>query len=222
MHDCPTRSPSRFSASGGSPPKNRNSVSGPIPVVLRIVRLTQKQLSAFEKMRLQAELGNISGLGELIGLTPPISGSCLCGSVSYVCLKAPVWSVNCHCSACQKLSGAPYVSAFSVPTDSFGLTGDTTIFLRSSDAGHVVTTTHCATCGTRVFAQSAGARHLVNVFASTLTDTSAFITSILLKPCSGQIAQKLASIFKRCRKLAEPAICFGPHGHAKQCLSPAT
>jgi hypothetical protein len=104
-----------------------------------------------------------------------MQGCCLCGRARYLCQQAPIWSVNCHCCACQKLSGAPYVSAFSVPADSFEMIGDRTTFIRSSASGHLVTTTHCAACGTRIFAQSARASHLVNVFASTLIDSSTFV-----------------------------------------------
>lgn len=73
------------------------------------------------------------------------------------------------------LSGAPYVSAFSVPVDSFVAKGETIAFQRISDAGHIVTTTHCANCGSRVHAQSAGATHLVNVFAATMANSSGFV-----------------------------------------------
>ena len=111
----------------------------------------------------------------LEAMTPPITGSCLCGQVSFVCSKSPVWSVNCHCRACQQLSGAPYVSAFSVVADSFRATGETLRFQRKSETGHLVTTTHCAKCGSRVHAQSSGATHLMNVFASALTESSTFV-----------------------------------------------
>lgn len=111
----------------------------------------------------------------LEAMKPPIKGSCLCRQVSFICEKAPVWSVNCHCRSCQQLSGAPYVSAFSVPADSFQLLGETVQFQRQSDTGHLVTTTHCANCGSRIHAQSSGATHLMNFFASTLTDASNFV-----------------------------------------------
>jgi len=110
----------------------------------------------------------------LARMTPPIEGSCLCGAVTYVCSAPPFWSVNCHCRACQKLSGAPYVSAFSVPADGFSAAGERAAFRRASDSGHEVTTWHCAACGTRMFAQSAGATGHINIFASTLADATAF------------------------------------------------
>ena len=111
----------------------------------------------------------------LEAMKPPITGSCLCGQVQFTCSMSPVWSVNCHCRSCQQLSGGPYVSAFSVLVESFRLNGDTMQFVRTSDAGHLVTTTHCASCGSRVHAQSSGAMHLMNFFASTLTDSSNFV-----------------------------------------------
>ncbi|MXP30846.1 hypothetical protein GRI94_17395 [Erythrobacter jejuensis] len=94
--------------------------------------------------------------------------------MSYVCSKPPVWSCSCHCKACQKLSGAPFVSAFSVPSASVEISGETISFTRESDAGNRVRTSSCAHCGTRVFAQSDGAKHLINIFAGTLSDPSGF------------------------------------------------
>ena len=111
----------------------------------------------------------------LEAMKPPIVGSCLCGQVSFVCSNAPIWSVNCHCRSCQQLSGAPYVSAFSVLAECFQAVGETVCFKRQSDAGYEVATTHCAHCGSRVHAQSSGASYLMNVFASTLSDSSGFI-----------------------------------------------
>jgi hypothetical protein len=124
-----------------------------------------------------------------VGLNPPFSGTCICGEVKYICSKAPVWSVNCHCRACQKLSGAPYVSAFSVPAGSVELTGDLTSFIRTAASGNEVTTSVCSQCGTRICAQSAGATHLLNIFAATLDDQSGFapISNVYLSEAVGWI-----------------------------------
>jgi len=107
-------------------------------------------------------------------LAPPLLGSCLCGDFSYVCSSTPVWSVNCHCRCCQKLSGAPWVSAFAMPAEHFAFTGDVHPFHRLADSGAKVTTSHCARCGARMFAQSSGNPAHVNIFATTLDDPSAF------------------------------------------------
>ena len=120
----------------------------------------------------------------------PITGGCLCGEFAYECSNTPIWSVNCHCKACQKSSGAPYVSAFSVPRNSFEITkGDTITFSRKAESGHVVITFLCATCGTRLFAQSEGNKKLVNIFAPTLDDTTHFtaVSNVYLSEAAGWI-----------------------------------
>jgi hypothetical protein len=40
-------------------------------------------------------------------MTAPFSGRCACGSIRYVCVRAPVAMLNCHCQDCQRSSGAP-------------------------------------------------------------------------------------------------------------------
>ncbi|MCE3288216.1 MAG: glutathione-dependent formaldehyde-activating [Caulobacter sp.] len=125
----------------------------------------------------------------LAAMKPPFEGGCLCGAVRYVCAAAPVWSVNCHCNACQKLSGAPFVSAFSVPAGTVEISGETHAYHRDAEAGHRVQTHHCARCGGRVWAQSAGNTALVNLFAATLDDPSVFaaLSNVYLSEAAGWI-----------------------------------
>jgi len=111
---------------------------------------------------------------ELSAMAPPLEGGCLCGAVSYVVTATPIWSGHCHCRACQKLSGAPFVSAFSVPAAAFSCQGEIHQFQRQAASGNLVTTSHCAACGARIFAQSTGNTSMVNVLATTLRDASVF------------------------------------------------
>jgi hypothetical protein len=111
---------------------------------------------------------------ELSTMTPPLEGGCLCGALTYVVSATPIWSGHCHCGACQKLSGAPFVSAFTVPASAFSCQGKVRRFQRLAASGNRVTTTHCAACGARIFAQSTGNTSMVNVFATALRDTSVF------------------------------------------------
>ena len=135
-------------------------------------------------------------LRPLQALVPPIEGGCVCGAVAYVCTAVPVWSGNCHCRSCQKLSGGPFVSAFSVPAESFSLQGETTAFRRTAESGHLVTTTHCASCGARVCAQSAGNTALVNVFAATLRDVAAYtpISNVYLSEAAHWVTPPAAPV----------------------------
>ena len=43
-------------------------------------------------------------------MTALFSGGCACGSIRYVCARAPVAMLNCHCRDCQRSSGAPFAS----------------------------------------------------------------------------------------------------------------
>ena len=114
-------------------------------------------------------------LVELKKMVPPFEGGCLCESFRYRCTEIPVWSCNCHCHSCQKLSGSPFVSAFSVRTTAFEiLSGETVAFERKADSGNAVKTHHCKRCGTRLFAERTGNAEMIGVFASTLDDPSTF------------------------------------------------
>ena len=56
-------------------------------------------------------------------MTAPFSGGCACGSIRYVCARAPVAMLNCHCRDCQRSSGAPFASGFIVLTSDVEITG---------------------------------------------------------------------------------------------------
>jgi hypothetical protein len=117
----------------------------------------------------------IDRLNEALGaMTPPLDGACICGAVTYMASATPIWSGHCHCHECQKLSGAPFVSAFSVPADSFSIQGPTREIQRRGGSGARVSTYHCAACDARMFAQSARDTSIVSIFASTLRDPSVF------------------------------------------------
>ncbi len=111
---------------------------------------------------------------ELSSMAAPLEGACLCGAVTYVCASVPVWSGHCHCRECQMLSGAPFVSAFSVEVRAFKVLGGVQQFRRRAASGGEVTTSHCAACGTRLFAQSTANPPLVSIFATTLRDPRIF------------------------------------------------
>jgi hypothetical protein len=127
---------------------------------------------------------------ELSAMIPPLEGDCLCGAVTYVVSATPIWSGHCHCRACQKLSGAPFVSAFSVPAAAFSCQGKVRRFRRPAASGSLVTTNHCAACGARIFAQSTGNTSIVSVFASTLRDPRVFrpVGNVYLSDAASWIA----------------------------------
>jgi hypothetical protein len=106
----------------------------------------------------------------------PFEGGCICGAFRYRCSKPPFWSSNCHCKACQKLTGSSFSTAFTVKTSGFELlSGEALRFERLADSGDTVTVVRCATCGAWVYAERANAPEYRSILASTLDDTSEFV-----------------------------------------------
>ncbi|WP_415907840.1 GFA family protein [Oleiharenicola sp. Vm1] len=48
----------------------------------------------------------------------PISGSCLCGQVTYEVTGTPLRFLYCHCRSCQKSSGSLHAANLAFPGDS--------------------------------------------------------------------------------------------------------
>ena len=109
-----------------------------------------------------------------MSLNPPFSGGCLCGAVSYRVTAEPVAKVQCHCTDCQKVSGATAVSLYLVPRDALTAEGDMTEFEKTGDSGHKARMTFCAKCCTRLFGFPDAAPHLVTVTAMSLDEPEAF------------------------------------------------
>ncbi|MBI1252126.1 MAG: aldehyde-activating protein [Alphaproteobacteria bacterium] len=112
----------------------------------------------------------------LRAMPAPFEGGCFCGAFRYRCSKPPFWSSNCHCRACQKLTGSSFSTAFTVKADGFEvLSGEAFKFDRVAESEDVVTVTRCATCGVWVFAERASKPEYRSILASTLDDASKFV-----------------------------------------------
>lgn len=109
-------------------------------------------------------------------MSVPIEGGCLCGAVRYKCTDAPIWSANCHCKSCQKLTGSSFSTAFTVKTECFGVNdGDTIEFDRKAESGQTVTIVRCKRCGTWIFSKRSGNSEFRSILASTLDKPENFV-----------------------------------------------
>lgn len=79
------------------------------------------------------------------------TGGCLCGAVRYKCSAEPVWSGNCHCRDCQKLSGGAYIPTLFVPENLVTISGEVKYYEKNGDSGHRVRRGFCPTCGSQLF-----------------------------------------------------------------------
>ena len=75
------------------------------------------------------------------------TGGCLCGNVRYKVTGKTLGSMLCHCSMCQRFSGAPMLEGTTFPADAFSLTrGEPKIYRSSAIAERGF----CADCGSPI------------------------------------------------------------------------
>lgn len=107
-----------------------------------------------------------------------LTGGCACGDVRYV-VSGPISdSTNCHCNACRRASGAPFVSWFSVPRHALVFTArageppgaNEGVERASSEHAH---RRFCPRCGTALTFRSSETPDEIDVTTASLDDPSA-------------------------------------------------
>ena len=76
-----------------------------------------------------------------------LTGGCLCGALRYEVSGAPTWTGYCHCTLCQRSTGAPVLAFASVPFNRFEIVTGEPARYASSNHGE---RWFCATCGTQI------------------------------------------------------------------------
>jgi hypothetical protein len=88
-----------------------------------------------------------------------ITGSCLCGKVTYQISGELGDIVHCHCETCRKAHGSAFSSVAAVNDNDFKLTGRESLGLYESSPGKA--RYFCSSCGTQVYAKRDNTEHLV-------------------------------------------------------------
>ena len=81
-----------------------------------------------------------------------INGECHCGKIE---IKATVKLSEvraCHCTDCQKMSGAPLRAIAVAPADKIKITGIPKEYIKIGDSGNKRIQAFCTDCGTQLFA----------------------------------------------------------------------
>jgi len=103
------------------------------------------------------------------GSATPITGSCLCGNVSYE-IDAPIEFVGtCHCETCRRVSGAAYNLVVSVPRAATMLTGETNEYVTVGGSGQNVHHVFCPNCGSPLWATAEARKEMLFVKGGTLS-----------------------------------------------------
>lgn len=103
------------------------------------------------------------------------TGGCYCGALRYAVSAAPVLSAQCHCRACQHISGGGPNYYMLVQPEAFAWTAGTPSQYTRPDKENAVTRDFCATCGTHVLTHRPGLRQPV-LKAGTLDDPALYGT----------------------------------------------
>lgn len=97
-----------------------------------------------------------------------ISGSCLCGAVSYEGDADIKMIMNCHCTDCRKATGSAYGTLLFVAEDSISFAGQPARYDHKSDRGSDLQKLFCEKCGSQMFTKNSARQGLVGVRAGTL------------------------------------------------------
>jgi hypothetical protein len=119
-------------------------------------------------------------------MTVPFSGGCACGSIRYVCARAPVAMLNCHCRDCQRSSGAPFASGFIVLASDVEITGTPKTYSVRAGSGSLAARSFCSDCGTPLFARGEAAPEFMSIRFPTLDSPSDFQPTLDIWTSSAQ------------------------------------
>jgi hypothetical protein len=103
-----------------------------------------------------------------------LTGSCLCGAIRYS-IEAEVQALRaCHCTNCQKQSGAQGTVNAIVPSSAFKVTkGTPKRYTAVADSGRTLHRYFCGDCGSGVYSQREASPELVVVRAGSFDDPPA-------------------------------------------------
>jgi hypothetical protein len=97
-----------------------------------------------------------------------IEGACHCGAIFYEAEADPAKVAICHCTDCQKFSGAAWRASVPVRAEDFHLEGKPSTYIKTSDSGTRRLQAFCGTCGSHIYATSADDPRIYNLRLGTI------------------------------------------------------
>ena len=111
----------------------------------------------------------------MTALNLPLDGGCRCGRVRLRISKAPMITMACHCTGCQKMSASAYSLSAAIPIDGFEvIEGEPVIGGLHGASRHYF----CGWCMTWMFTRPEGVDFFVNVRPTMLDDTGWYVPYI--------------------------------------------
>lgn len=102
---------------------------------------------------------------------PARDGGCRCGQVRFRLNTAPVMTMACHCTGCQRMTSSAFSLSVLVPSDGFSVTKGETVIggLHGRTRHHF-----CPHCMSWMFTHPEGVEGFVNVRTTLLDDPEGF------------------------------------------------
>ena len=86
-----------------------------------------------------------------------IKGGCLCGAVRYTAEADPTAATICHCTDCQKFTGAAFATLVGLNKEALSITGALKTFTSIGGSGKPILRHFCPECGSSI-AEEPGTR----------------------------------------------------------------
>lgn len=103
-----------------------------------------------------------------------LTGHCTCGAISYRLTRSPLFTHACHCTWCQRETGAAFALNAMIETEAMEVTGAVGEVVTPSASGKGQVIARCPTCRVALFSHYAGAGRLMAfVRVGTLDDPGA-------------------------------------------------
>lgn len=100
-----------------------------------------------------------------------ISGSCLCGAVSWSGDVTIKMTKNCHCTDCRKVTGAAYGTLLFMVEDELTISGELQSYHHKSDRGSDMTKLFCGNCGSQMFTRNSARPGTIGIRAGHIDQT---------------------------------------------------
>ena len=95
---------------------------------------------------------------------------CQCGRLTVALPATTPAVVACHCTACQRRTGAPFGVLAYYPADQMTIAGEATRFDRAGESGGTFENYFCPACGTTVYVRTAKHPALIGVAVGAVAD----------------------------------------------------
>lgn len=102
-------------------------------------------------------------------MSKPATGGCLCGNIRYTVNQPIEKIIVCHCTNCQKASGAGATHNAVLPTACLTLTeGQPKVFADTAASGRILNRYFCGDCGSPIYSQRAAMPEMLVLKVGTL------------------------------------------------------